>query len=231
MHKFMNRSILLAACMFSLSTTAVKASEFSAPAQVTDTRASISGAKVITIVSSYTGTMAISPAGLVPATRSTSTIGQGGVQCFDLAISAGAQLARLQLFNADTSAAANLDLAVFDGPAGTGSNVGVSAGSTSDEVVTLASPVAGTYSACITAIATSGTVTYTLSSWVVAPAAIQTLRASGPRMVYAGSAASVGLFWSVPAGARYLGNLTYFDTRVAGSPVVLGSTVVFINSR
>ena len=45
------------------------------------------------------------------------------------------------------------------------------------------------------------------------------------------SAASIGVAWSVPAGARYLGNLTFSDTTVAGSPVTLGSSIVFVDNR
>ena len=205
---------------------------FSAPAQITDVRVSGSGSKVVPVVSSYTGTLGVSPVGLVPATRNTNSIITGAVQCYNVTVPAGAQVARFQLFNADTSVAADLDLDVFNGPLGTGTNVGASGGGTSDEVVTLAAPAAGTYSACVTAYAAGSGVTYTLSNWVVGPAVgTQTLRASAPTNVYAGGAASVGLGWSVPAGARYLGNLTYLDTRIAGSPVSLGSSIVFIDNH
>ncbi len=205
---------------------------FSAPAQITDVRVSGSGSKVVPVVSSYTGTLAVSPVGLVPATRNTNSITTGSTQCYDVAVPAGAQVARFQLFNADTSVAADLDLEVFNGPLGTGTSVGASGGGTSDEVVTLAAPAAGTYSACVTAFAAASGVTYTLSNWVVGPAVgPQTLRASAPTNVFAGGGASVGLGWNVPAGARYLGNLTYIDTRVAGSPVTMGSSIVFVDNH
>ena len=205
---------------------------FAAPAVIADVRASGSGTKVVSVVSSYTGSLAVAPVGLVPATRNTSSIAQGATQCFNTTVPAGVQVARFQLFNADTSVAADLDLDVFNGPAGTGTNVGSSGGGTSDEAVTLAAPAAGTYSACVTAFAAAGGVTYTLSNWVVGPAVgPQTLRASAPSKVYTGGAASIGVAWSVPAGARYLGNLTYTDTTVAGSPVTLGSSIVFVDNR
>ncbi len=131
-----------------------------------------------------------------------------------------------------TSVAADLDLDVFNGPSGTGTNVGSSGGGSSDEVVTLAAPSAGTYSACVTAFAAASGVNYTLSNWVVGPVVgPQTLRASAPTNVFAGAGASVALGWNVPAGARYLGNLTYLDTRVAGSPVSLGSSIVFVDNH
>jgi hypothetical protein len=205
---------------------------FSAPAQITDVRASGSGSKVVPVVSSYTGTLGVAPVGLVPATRNSNSITTGSTQCYNVTVPAGAQVARFQLFNADTSVAADLDLDVFNGPSGTGTNVGSSGGGSSDEVVTLAAPAAGTYSACVTAFAAASGVNYTLSNWVVGPAVgPQTLRASAPTNVFAGAGASVALGWNVPAGARYLGNLTYLDTRVAGSPVSLGSSIVFVDNH
>ena len=184
------------------------------------------------MVSAYTGSLSVTPIGLVPATRTTSSITSGAAQCFNTTVAAGATSARFQLFNADTSAAADLDLDVFNGPNGTGTNVGSSGGSTSDEVVTLVAPTAGTYSACVTPYSVGTGVTYTLSSWVVGPASgVQTLKASAPRSVFAGGTASIGLGWSVPAGQRYLGDLSFFDTTDPMAISKIGSTVVFIDNR
>ena len=169
--------------------------------------------------------------GLVPATRSAGAVGRGATQCFDFSVAAGAQVARFQLFNADTlgGSATDLDLEVFNGPGGTGTPVGASGGTTSDEVVTLAAPAAGGYSACVTGFGTPpGGATYTMSSWVVGPAVgVQTLKASGPTSVYAGGTASIGLGWSVLAGKRYLGNVQYIDNTSA----VIGSTLVVVDNH
>ena len=215
-----------------VSPLSVRAVGFAAPAQVTDTRAAGAGTKVVPMVSAYGGTMSVTPVGLVPATRTTSFITSGQAQCFDTVVPAGADLVRFQLFDADTSAPADMDLSVFNGPNGTGSTVGTSGGSTSDEVVTLVAPAAGTYSACIDPYAVGSGVTYTLSSWVVGPlSGVQTLKASVPKTVYAGGAASIGLGWSVPAGKRYLGNLSFFDTTTPSAITKIGSTVVFIDNH
>lgn len=207
---------------------------FLAPAQVNDVRASGKGTKVVPITSAYTGTLGVSAVGLVPATRTSSSISTGQTQCFNFAVGAGADLVRFQLFNTDTQggAATDLDLDVFNGPGGTGTKVGSSGSGSSDETVTLNAPAAGTYSACVIGFATGGgTVSYTMSSWVVGPAAgTQSLKASAPTNVFAGGAASVGLGWNVPAGARYLGNVSYFDTTGGGSSKI-GSTVVFVDNR
>jgi hypothetical protein len=204
---------------------------FVAPAQVNDSRVSGSGSKVFTIVSAYNGTLSLVPIGLVPATRTPGLVRSGATQCFDIQIAAGAQVARFQLFNADTlgGSASDLDLEVFKGPGGVGTSVGSSGGGTSDEVVTLSAPVAATYSACVTGFATPAAgASFTLSSWTVGPAVgVQTLRASGPSTVYAGGTASIGLRWSVAAGKRYMGHLKYLDNTAA----VIGSSLVFIDNH
>ena len=216
-----------------VSPLSVRAVGFSAPAQVTDTRATGAGTKVVSVVSAYSGTMSVVPVGLVPATRTSSSITSGSAQCFNFAVAAGAQLARFQLFDADTTstgmaALTDLDLDVFNGPNGTGSNVGSSGGGSSEEVVTLSAPAAGTYSACVTPYSVGAGQSYTLSSWVVGPVSgVQTLKASAPTNVFAGGTASIGLGWSVPAGKRYLGNLTYFDS----TSTKIGSTVVFVDNH
>ena len=102
--------------------------------------------------------------------------------------------------------------------------------------MTLSAPAAGTYSACVTGFDTGAGagVNYTLSNWVVGPAVgVQTLKASAPSQVYAGGSASVAVGWSVPAGKRYLGNLTFFDTTVTtpGTPTKIGSTIVFVDNH
>ena len=213
------------------SPLSARAVGFSAPAQVTDTRASGAGTKVVSVVSAYTGTLTVSPVGLVPATRNTATIATSQVQCYNVTVPAGVQIARFQLFNGDTQgggSGTDLDLDVYNGPNGTGTNIGASGGSTSDEVVTLSAPAAGSYSACVTGYSAVGGKLYTLSNWLVGPAVgAQTLKASAPSFVYAGGTASIGLGWSVPAGQRYLGNLSFFDN----TATKIGSTVVFVDNH
>ncbi len=208
------------------------AAGFVAPAEVSDVRASGRGSKVYQIISAYTGAMSVSATGLVPATRTSNTVQGGATQCVNTTIPAGAQIARFQLFNADTQggSATDLDLDVFNGPGGTGTKVGSSGSSTSDEIVTLKGPASGTYSACVTGFAVpAGGAAYTLSSWVVGPAVgVQTLRAIGPNTVYANGSASIALGWSVTAGARYLGNVIYADPSSTGA---LGSTIVFVDNH
>ena len=214
-----------------VSPLSARAIAFTAPTQVSAVnKPSGVGTKTTSAISSYTGTLAVVPVGLVPATVTTNSITANQTQCVDVIVPDGAQVLRFQLFNADTSHAADLDLEVFNGPQGTGTSMGSSGGSTSDEVVTVMAPAADTYSGCVTGFDTGAGVTYSLSGWVVGPAVgPQTLRASSPSRVYAGGTATVALAWSVPAGQRYLGNVTYVNTTVPATPVVLGSTIVFVD--
>jgi hypothetical protein len=217
------------------SPLSANATGFLAPAEVVDVRASGAGSKVVSVTSGYTGSLAVTATGLVPASRSSGNIRSGQVQCYDMAVVAGAKLARFQLFDSDTSAAADLDLNVYNGPGGTGTQVGSSGGGSSEEVVQLNAPAAGTYSACVVGYNTSngagGAVDYALSSWVLGPAVgTQSLRASAPASVFEGGTASVGLGWRVPAGHRYLGHLQYWDNRTA-TPLSLGTSLVFVDNR
>lgn len=204
-----------------------KASIFQGPTQVVDNRAN--GTKTFTVTTGWSGSMTTTGTGLVPATRSggTSTLGQADV-CFPITVPAGAQLLRVQLFNSETAggASSDLDVTVYKGA----SAVGGSYTGTSDELVTLSNPAAGTdYRACVEAYAPAGgSATFTLSHWVVGPAVgVQSLRAFGPTTVALGGKATIGLSWNVPAGQRYLGNVQY--RQVAGGAVI-GSTSVFIDN-
>ena len=209
---------------------------FSAPKQIIDTRSSGSGTKVTTIVSAYTGKLALVPTGLVPATVSNGSVVKNAVQCFDFSVLAGAVTARFQLFNADTlgGSATDLDLDVYAGSGGVGNPVGSSSGGTSDELVVLVAPAAGIYSACVTGYKppVGQAATFKLSSWVIGPAVgAQSLRAAGPSSVYQGGTASVGLAWSVPAGRRYAGALQYFDSSAGLPGTPIGISQVLVDNR
>ncbi|HJV60877.1 MAG TPA: hypothetical protein VJ743_08010, partial [Albitalea sp.] len=63
---------------------------------------------------------------------------------------------------------------------------------------------------------------------VVGPAVgPQTLKAVSSPKAYLGGTASVGLGWSVPAGKRYFGVVSFKD----GSSTLLGTTNVFIDTH
>ena len=201
------------------------------PDEVTDVRASGKGSKVFMIESSYTGPINLAATGLVPATLSTGSVASAATRCFSFVVPAGAQFARFQLFNSETrgGAATDLDMDVYRSASCTGTAVGTSASGTSDEVVTLNSPTADTYSVKVTGFAVpAGGASFTMSSWIVGPASgTQTLRATGPSSVYERGGATIGLGWTVATGQRYMGVVVFTD----GANAALGSTKVMINNR
>ena len=212
------------------SPLSAQALSFGSPPQVSDQRRSGRGSRVFTVESSYTGTLSASAVGLVPAILNGVSIATGATQCFNFTVPAGTQFARWQLFNADTQGGSgtDLDLGVFSSANCTGTNVGTAEAGGSDEVVTLESPVSGSYSARVTGYATpAGGATYKLSTWIVTPGDPPTLRVVAPSSVYEGGAASVGLSWSLPTGVRYMGNVRFLD----GSSAVIGATKVLVDSR
>jgi hypothetical protein len=202
-----------------------KAESLVAISTLSDTRNA--GTKVFTVATGYDGTLSTVGTGLVPATRSPGTVAQDDEVCFPLAVPAGAKMLRVQLFNSDTEggAASDLDLSVYRGA----SLVGSSGGGTSDELVSLTSPTAGAYTACVEGYApVGGEADFTLSTWIVGPTVVpSTLRAFGPSKVYLGGTASIAVSWNVPAGIRYLGVVEYASPP---STAVIGRTTVFIDN-
>ena len=212
------------------SPLSAQALAFGSPAQVSDQRSSGRGSRVFTVESSYTGSISMAAVGLVPALQDGVSITTGAVQCFNFAVPAGTHFARWQLFNADTQGGVttDLDLEVFNAANCTGTNVGTAAAGGSDEVVTIDNPPSTSYSARVTGYATpAGGATYKLSTWIVTPGGPVSLRVAGPSSVYEGGAASVGLSWNVPTGARYMGNVRFLD----GSSALIGSSKVLVDNR
>jgi subtilisin family serine protease len=215
------------------SPISAQAQAFASPAQVSDVRTSGRGSKVFAVESSYTGTMSMTTIGLVPAIVNNGNVTAPATQCFAFSSPIGASFARFQLFQTDTlGASTDLDMDVFRSANCTGTNVGTSAGGTSDEVVTIENPSASAvtaYSVRVTGYATPATgATYKLSAWIVGPAVgAQSLRAVGPSSVYSGGSSSIALSWDVPTGARYMGLVRFLD----GSATQIGTSKVLVDNR
>ncbi len=212
------------------SPLSAKAVAFTSPLQVADVRTTGRGSTIFTAQSSYTGTMSLTTIGLVPAIVNASTVTAPATQCFAFTVPAGVSFARFQLFQADTQGATtDLDMEVFRSANCTGTNVGTSAGGSSDEVVTLESPTAANYSVRVTGYATPASgAAYKLSTWIVGPnSGTPTLKAAGPASVYPGGSSSIAASWNVPTGSRYMGLVNFFD----GSAAKIGSTKVLVDNR
>jgi hypothetical protein len=218
-----------------------RASGLAAPASVYSEEST--GSKVFTIGTGFTGPMTSVKSGLLPATQETRTVGAAGtdgtaytaacragggagVNVHQFTIPAGTMLARFALFDADTAGGSDSDLDLI---VVTPSNALASSGNGgSNEKVELSNPAAGTYKVCVIGYdPLGGSAEYKLSSWILAPNAINgSFKALLPGMAYVGGTGSVSMSWAgLEAGKRHLGALRYL---VNG--VVQGTTVVSVNT-
>lgn len=193
------------------------------------------GSTSFTIGSGYTGPLNVVKGGLKAALRSSASVGvddssdgglaaclaggSAGVKVHDVVVPANALVARVSLFDIDTSAhqvgkTDDLDLIVLNGA---GAVVGSSGGSSSNEAVTLSQPAAGTYKACVVGYAPlGGKSDYTLSTWAVAKDdAAGNFKVSLPPMVFTGATATVLTSWSGLGQAKHLG--AYLFTAPGGA--------------
>lgn len=208
----------------------VRYSQFTGVASITDTRAV--GTRVWTVATGFSGPMQVTPTGMVPATRTNvavSTTGPSEVCAADFVVPAGAKAVRAQMFNSETQngAATDIDLYLYRVTGTTRTLVGGSESATTDELVSVANPTAGTYRACAVAFAPVGQLrSSVINTWVVTSGA-PSLRSFGATNAVSGGTASIGVAWNVAPGARYLGVV---EVRNPPNAAVLGSTQIFIDA-
>jgi subtilisin family serine protease len=200
------------------------------------------GTKVITIGTGFTGPMTTIKSGLLPATVESRSVAQAdnsvdptpaciaggttGVNLHTVVVPAGQLAVRFALFDADTAGGSksDLDLLVIR----PNNSVLSSGNGGSNEMVHLNNPAAGTYKVCVIGYnPQAGLADYKLSSWVLAPGAINgNFKVLTPGMSYVGGTGSVSMSWSgLDLGKRHLGAVRYL---VGG--VQQGSTLVEVNT-
>ncbi|KQZ43780.1 S8 family serine peptidase [Duganella sp. Root1480D1] len=205
------------------SPLSAKPAMIAAPARVYNEAAT--GSTVFSIGTGFNGTLASAKGGLKAATRSAATIGKdtsadggvaacraggsAGVKVHTVNVPANALVARFALYDVDTSGHQagdhdDLDLLVLNGA---GNQVGSSGGGTSNEMVTLNQPAAGSYKVCVIGYAPFGdSSNYTLSSWTVAKDEMGgNLKMLLPSTAFTGVTTTIGASWSGLASAKYLG--------------------------
>ena len=169
----------------------------------------------------YTGPFSATARGLVPATTFNHAVNTGDFICDSVVVPAGTSYARFQLFDANTSPAGDIDLYVFKGA----TQVGASGGATSEEVVNLLNPTAGTYDACLDGFATANPSNTTLFTWVLGTTAAGNMTVSAPSSATIGTIGNINLTFSgLTPGVKYLGSVAY--SGVAGLP---NPTIVRVN--
>ena len=204
-----------------------KASELVASSVITDSRAV--GTKVYTVGTGYAGSLFMASTGMVANTANAgrSVLGADDV-CFPITVPSGAKQLRVQMLDAETEggSASDLDVTLYRGATA----VAASAGGTSDELITLTNPTAGSYTACVEAFGpVNGAANFVLHSWVVGPAVgTQSLKALGASRVVVGGTATVAASWNTQGGKWYLGVVEY---RSATSGPVIGRTTVLVDAR
>jgi hypothetical protein len=220
-----------------------RASALAAPATVSSE--ATTGSKLFTIGTGFTGPLGAVKSGLLPATRESRSVGESGTDAdaylaacragggpgigvHSVEVGAGALAARFALYNEDTEGGSDsdLDLIVLDSA---GNIAGTSGNGGSNEQVHLTDPKADTYRVCVIGYApVDGNADYTLSSWVLAPNAIQGgFKVLLPGVAYLGGTGTVSMSWSgLAAGQRHLGAVRYLASGVAQ-----GSTLVEVNTN
>jgi subtilisin family serine protease len=207
-----------------VSPLTARGSALVAQSSVNDTRAV--GSRIFTIGTGFAGPMVTTQSGMVAATRRAGTVLEGEETCFPVVVPASALAIRVQLFGGETTAP-DLDITLKN-PGGT--VIAASESGTSDEVITVGSPAAGTYSACVQGYATGSLapVGFNVSTWVVpTPVGPQTLLAAGPSTAYLGGTASIVARWNTAPGTRSFGVVQY---RQSAAGAVLGTTNIFVDA-
>jgi len=172
----------------------------------------------------FSGPFTATARGLVPAITNTGSVATNAVVDTTVTIPAGTTLARFSLFDANVSAASDLDLEVYNAA---GALVGSSGSGTSAEEVNLANPPAGTYTVRVLGFATPGNapVSFTLFSWALGSTAAGNMSVSAPATATTGATGAITLaFNGLVAGVKYLGSVVY-----GGDPALPGPTIVRVN--
>lgn len=172
----------------------------------------------------YTGPFTATPRGLLPAATTAGTVVTDQVVDTVVNIPAGTTLARFSLFDANVSAASDLDLEVYNAA---GALVGSSGGATANEEVNLTNPAAGAYKVRVIGFATPGSaaVNFTLFSWALGTADAGNMTVTAPANATTGATATITLaFKNLVAGVKYLGAVAY-----GGDPAVPGPTIVRVD--
>lgn len=208
----------------------LKALQLSVLNTIEDTR--IRANKVVTIGAGYDGMLKATTVGFVPATRTAGVVNFGSESCTAIAVPAGSNWLRVALFDSDSTGQGldDLDLEVRNAA---GAVVAGSGGTTTNELVNMPSPAAGSYQLCVIGFGSSRPAAvssnFTLSHWLVAPGngVANSLRVSTPATVVTGGTGSVAFMWTVAAGLRHFGTVQFNDGISASQ---IGQTSLYIDN-
>ncbi|SNT61109.1 PA domain-containing protein [Asanoa hainanensis] len=182
-----------------------------------------SGQTALRVTAGYAGTLTAAGNGLQAATVDQWTLAVNQTATVTATVPAGTKLARFATFDADYPAGTDIDITVFRQNAnGTLTQVGQSAGGTSEESVTVTE--AGTYVAAVVLFAAAGPVDVKHHRWAVPAgnAGNLTVTPASQQVTLAGAATVTAAWSGLTPGQRYLGVLEYTDgTTTVGSTNLL----------
>lgn len=211
------------------SPIAVRPVELSAPAEVSVPAADTEGSMSYDIDVGFSGNLAVSAGGLVPAEVQPGSVATGGNTLHFVFIPPGTTHARFSLFDesvGDGSGSDDLDMQV-QGPDSAGFPFVASSGSpTSEEEITLVDPLPGFYAVFVIHFETVNPVTeYDLHFWAVGPN-LGNIDVTAPSTVSSGDTVPVDVEWTgLAPSTRHLGAVTY-----SNDDGELGSTVISIDT-
>ncbi|HZB42911.1 MAG TPA: S8 family serine peptidase, partial [Ilumatobacter sp.] len=207
-----------------------------APAEV----ALVGGSASWTIKSGVNDTITLGKRGLLAAQTDAVTLADDPNNNFDTAdpesnkngvfkkevvVPAGQAVLRFATFDVDTDGNDDLDMYLYRLGTGAPTLVALSAGATSQEVVTLRNPTAATYRIYVHAFETDGPdVNFTLFGWTLGTADAGNMTVNGPFAATVGSTHTVNVSATgLVAGTRYLGQVTYTGTATGpiGTPTIV----------
>jgi len=213
-----------------------------APAEITGT--TVSGTRLITVKTGFSGRMTANKGGmkavtmgptnaLSPSATSSATLkaacvaglDTASIKVYSVSIPSDAIVARFELRDADVGTVGDdndMGLLAPDGKFIYSGNDG------SNEAVQVINPAAGGYRVCVVAYGGAASMTHRLSSWVVSASdASSSLNVLLPGNAVAGGTATVGVAWSgLATGGRYMGGFQLKDP--AG--LVQSGTAVRVNT-
>jgi hypothetical protein len=204
----------------------------------------VTGSKLFTVKTTYSGTLTARKGGLKEASLGDSVTlaaqpltsatlktacaagtSTAGVRVYPITIPANTTVARFALFQADSNAGDDHDLGLL-APDGTWTYSGADG---TNEAVQVTSPAAGTYKVCVDAYGSDvAAMRHRLNSWVVTTGdAGGKMVVAVPGKVTAGMNTTIGFSWSgLDNNKRYLGAAQFVDM----SNVVRATTVLRVET-
>jgi subtilisin family serine protease len=178
----------------------------------------------------YSGAFTATPRGLIEAAVTSGTVADDATngacsltgpnaQIVTVNVPAGSTYARFSLFDADSSAGADMDLCVFNSA---GTLVAASANATSNEEASIVSPAAGDYRVVVQGYEVGAGSAFKLHAWVLGTTSVGNMSVTAPTEATTGSTGAIAIaFNGLTPGRKYLGSVAYGGTTSLPAPTIV----------